>query len=291
MYEIINKVEKELGIRILRLNKCNNGVSNLVYRISTSKKEYILKKYMYDYNFELYDKIYKCYEEKNINCIKPIKEFCYNNYKYSIFPYIKDDDRYEIDINFLIKISSIINLRKRTKEVDKKYSLINKIQKYRKYLKDYVKLIENTNYKEVLIEDIKEVLNIYDELKDKSIFNSDYLYLNHGDLQPSNILRNQNDYYIIDFDEVCYANELYDFSVIYIKCFNRELKKNEFVEKFLKENLRYTKNELIDSINYYLCKILLEKFYLHIKKKINLFSEEQKKDSYQKYLDMIRAKK
>lgn len=36
-----------------------------------------------------------------------------------------------------------------------------------------VKLIENTNYKEVLIEDIKEVLNIYDELKDKSIFNSD----------------------------------------------------------------------------------------------------------------------
>lgn len=60
MYEIINKVEKELGIRILRLNKCNNGVSNLVYRISTSKKDYILKKYMYDYNFELYDKIYKC---------------------------------------------------------------------------------------------------------------------------------------------------------------------------------------------------------------------------------------
>lgn len=43
MYEIINKVEKELGIRILRLNKCNNGVSNLVYRISTSKNPtYIL---------------------------------------------------------------------------------------------------------------------------------------------------------------------------------------------------------------------------------------------------------
>lgn len=40
-------------------------------------------------------------------------------------------------------------------------------------------------------------------------------------------------------------------------------------------------------VKIYLCKILLEKFYLHEIGTINLFSKQQKKDNYKKYLKYL----
>ena len=42
------------------------------------------------------------------------------------------------------------------------------------------------------------------------------------------------------------------------------------------------------SIRFYLCKILLEKFYLYEADKIDLYSAEQLNDDYRKYLKLLK---
>lgn len=115
--------------------------------------------------------------------------------------------------------------------------------------------------------------------------------MNHGDLSLSNILYS-NSFYIIDFDETVVTTKLYDFAVIVIKfyTFNGEFKKtkiNTLINQLMKIN-NYKTNDYILVIKFYLCKILLEKFYLYELGKIDLYSSNQLNDDYRKYLKLIK---
>ena len=78
-----------------------------------------------------------------------------------------------------------------------------------------------------------------------------------------------------------------------LKCFNNIAYFLTVVKDFCLQKLKcffpkYSDKDFVNIIKYYICKILLEKFYLHEKKLINLFSKEQKKDDYKKYLSILK---
>ena len=117
-------------------------------------------------------------------------------------------------------------------------------------------------------------------------------YLNHGDIQASNIISNHQNHYLIDFDEALVGPYLYDYAVIVIKMFTKRKVNNRKIKNLQKKIIDNNKNVTIEDfsniIKLYLCKILLEKYYLHSICKIDLFSKNQKKDNYLRYLNILK---
>ena len=61
-----------------------------------------------------------------------------------------------------------------------------------------------------------------------------------------------------------------------------------YIRNYIKKcHPQYKDNDFYEMVEIYLCKILLEKFYLYRKGEINLFSKRQLKDNYKKYLKIL----
>lgn len=266
------------------------GVANQVYRVVTKKSTtYIVKRYLYDYDFDLCNKLYNVYINNNINVIKPInsKPLFFEGFNYNVFEYKKKLNKKIIDFEIFEKL---LLCEREWLSIPKKLNSIvsNKINMYYNYLSS----LENDEFR-IPLDDVNEVLSTYKNIMNNRMFN-DEKFLNHGDISYKNILISKGKEYLIDFDETCITTKLYDFAVIVIKNFvnkdnlNMELYikfKNRILEKFNK----YSGDDLDLAIKYYLCKILLEKFYLHQKGIIDLYSKKQLKDNYGKYLKIMQT--
>ena len=259
-----------------------NGVSNCVYRVYTKSKIYIIKKYLYNYDFSLSEMLYNVYEKNGIDIIRPINRNLieYNGHNYNIFDYKKVNVfSFKSDIRFLSKAISC------DRKVNMKNTILYKCNKYYDCLnkiKIYDRIPEN---------DIKYILNVYAKLKDLDIFKEKYL--NHGDLSKWNILKSNNKMYIIDFDETTITTPLYDFSVAVVKRFikNDKInygKYNKIKSDFCLNYNKYNDTDFKNCIKFYLCKIILEKFYLHQNGEIDIYSKRQLKDNYNKYLKILK---
>lgn len=259
--------------KIITKKVFGNHLANEVYMINIDNDNYILKKYNYDYNFNLSNRLYKIYEKNNINCIKPINKNIINvdGIKYNIFNYL-NYSKGQIDDNFISNLISI------DRKVNFKPNLIDKCDLYYYYL---------NNLKKLSIHEEKIVLKIYNSIKFDNIFQAQYI--NHGDISISNLLFQDNIPYLIDFDEAVVTTELYDFAVISVKLKTKgnKFKHEEIRQLINKLDLNYTIEEYKKSIKMYLCKILLEKFYLHEIGSINLFDNKQKKDDYKRYIILL----
>ena len=281
-FEQILKLSLSKQSKVLNIGKEYGGVANKVYNVQTEcGKTYIIKQYMYDYDFSLSNMLYNAYLKNNINVVKPINTepiymcHCYFN----VFEYLNKDAVNCIDDSYLQGLILTDRLVK-----DRKIEIVNKCQNY------YNGILNLDVNEKFLKEDCKFVQNVFNEVKDKEILKE--RYLNHGDISYSNIISNNNKLYLIDFDETLVAPKLYDFAVITIKIFtkNGKLNKRKFNQFFanLKNKLNYTNDDYLTIIKFYLCKILLEKFYLHYTNKINLKSKTQKKDYYLQYVKLLK---
>ena len=152
----------------------------------------------------------------------------------------------------------------------------------------------NSLNKAVVVEGILDyelflVLKTYEEIRNVKIFKEGFL--NHGDISTGNILSVGDEEYLIDFDETLVSSMLYDFAVIIIKLFVTEniVKKEEY--EFFKNEIQklyeYSDDDFKNAVKLYLCKILLEKFYLHYTKEIDLFSKRQQTDNYERYVNIL----
>lgn len=258
--------------KIKLLNK--KQLANIVYLLKIKNKKYILKKYNYNYDFCLSNRLYKLCENNNISIIKPLNKntIKVNDDKYNIFPYVKNKFT-------LLKPDKFFNDYLKVNRITKgKNEILNKMD-------NYSKLIKKINYKDSILEnEINDILYIYDNL-DKYETNKE-VYINHGDISKNNMIYNKQ-YYLIDFDEANIGWKLYDLAVIIIKNYTKKdkicMKK---VNKLLVKN-QISEKELNNIIKMYLCKILLEKFYLHLIGKIDLFDKMQKKDDYIRYYKIL----
>lgn len=275
--KLMNYLLKSVNIKekIKKVVKNNYNLANEIYYVLTNKKKYVIKKYNYIYDFHLANQLCDIYKDEQFNVVKPINNniITYNNLKYNIYNYIKHRNQ-KISDDFY---TSIIKCKRDTLEDS---NLINKCDNYYNYL---------INEKHTIFDkEIHFTLNTYKEISNLPLFQEKYL--NHGDLSKSNILCNDDKCYIIDFDETVITTELYDFAVIVIKnkLVNNSINKTDLIEFINKIGYtRYSIPDYINVIKIYLCKILLEKFYLHYKKEIDLFSINQRKDNYIKYYNLL----
>lgn len=265
--------------KIIKIKEATGNLANIVYIVFTDVGNYAVKKYNYNYDFNLCSKLYNVYEKNDIKFIKPInnKVVNINNNKYNIFEY------HEPAIGKLqhAYIKKIINVNRKT---DIKSNVLTKCNKYYNYLcslSNYNKLVEN---------DEKFVMQKYKEIRNMPLFYEQYL--NHGDLSINNIIFSDNIPYIIDFDETCVTTKLYDYAVLFIKFYidSIDLTHDNIVNHifFTMPDDSYSIEQYLAVIKLYLCKILLEKFYLYETKKIDLFSEFQLKDNYNKYINILK---
>lgn len=266
--------------KIKKIKKISGNLANFVYVVFTDVGDYIVKKYNYDYDFNICNEMYDIYESNGINFVRPINKniIVINEKKYNVFKYLELSNG-EVEIDY---INKLININRRT---DLKSNVILKCNKYYKYLVD----LSNMN-KEIRNDEFF-VIDEYEKIKDKSLFNEQYL--NHGDLSLSNIIFHDNCPYVIDFDETIVTTKLYDYAVVFVKIYlnNTELNYNNIMNLIIKTipDSSYSIQEYLDTIKFYLCKILLEKFYLYETKKIDLFSKIQLNDSYKKYVKILRT--
>lgn len=275
---VLSKITTEE--KIVSVNKMVGGVANLVYKVNTEKKIYIIKKYNHNYDFKLSNKLYKIYENNNIKVCRPInnKPILINKNLYNVFKYIKPNKIMKRNIDY----TKIISINRKT---TLNGTLKEKCDKYYNYLFSHI------NKKQKLYNDVSCVLEIFASIKDMRILNEKSL--NHGDISKFNVIFNGNDYYIIDFDETCITTPLYDFAVIVIKNFvykdGINIKKYyELRDSVIEKLSNYTVGDFNNIVKYYLCKILLEKFYLHYIGKIDLFCYDQQRDYYKKYLEILK---
>lgn len=278
--KILSKITKDTEIDSFFREK--EGVANYVYQTSTKNNKYIIKKYVYNYDFDLINDMYEIYYNAGIKVAKPLnKEIIkLGDYYYNVFEYIKDANiKAVIDINYLVTLLCC------ERKTNKSPTLLSKTLKYYNYLK------KSNHFSENLKEDIEYTVDVFERVKELDILKEKYL--NHGDITLSNILISKKVNYIIDFDEATITTPLYDFAVIIIKMFTKneiDFKKYKLLRKVLKEKYTNYKNaDFDDIVRFYLCKILLEKFYLHISGKINLYSKRQLKDNFRKYIKILKG--
>lgn len=275
---ILNNVTNE---KIISYKRESGGVANLVFKVKTQKNTYIIKKYFNNYDFELSYNLFSKYEKEGIKFAKSINSnvITYNSYKYNIFNYIEGNSILKINESILEKLICC------ERKTEKNPTISEKCNKYYEYL------INQKEFADIKKEEVEFVLAIFEKVKDIDIINEKYL--NHGDISTSNVIKTKKEFYIIDFDEVTVTTPLYDFAVIIIKNFVKDdkldLKKYQsFKEKIKKHYLNYTDVDYDNILKYYLCKILIEKFYLHSTKQIDLFSKRQMNDNYKKYLNILK---
>ena len=278
--KVLKQVTDEV---ILSYKKENGGIANTVFRVDTLSNSYIVKKYSCNYNFSIANELYKIYSENDILTVQPINSSLIKigNYCYNIFNYVKEDNSKDISLIYLKKLICL------NKKSSNSYSscIQDKVLKYYEYLTK----VEPNNLK-IDIDELKIVLKKFNSLKSENFISN--LCIVHGDISSSNIISNKNKLYLIDFDETSVAFELYEFAMISIKFFfdgetmnwNKFNKLKNMVSNELKN---YSDKDYNNSIKYCLCKILLEKYYLYQVGKIDLFSVNQKRDSYLKYLKLL----
>lgn len=278
---ILEKTLNRNDVEIICVSQENGGVANIVYKVQTNIGTFIIKKYLYDYNFDLSNMLYDAYLKNDIMVVKPLNnktiflKHCYFN----VFEYIKKDKITNIGSEFLVKLILTDRYVK-----NGKVEIVDKCKNY------YNGIVNLHNNEKFLKDDCKFVQKVFDEIKNEKILSE--TFLNHGDISFSNIIEKDGKLYLIDFDESLIGSRLYDFAVVTIKIFtnNGKLKLQEFNKffKMLNQRLQYSTSDYLTIIKFYLCKILLEKFYLHYTNKIDLKSQNQRKDFYKQYVKLLR---
>ncbi len=278
---VLSEVTSKNNIKSFKREK--NGVANFVFRVVTKDKTYIIKKYVYNYDFDLSNELYELYEKAGIKVIRPINKniIGYKSYNYNVFEYKKVNKfNRKIDIAYITKILGS------DRETKQDVTILEKCMKYYEYLEG------KKDFKDLDNQEVNYIMDIFENIKDEKMLKEKSL--NHGDISKSNIIISKKYKYIIDFDEVTVTTPLYDFAVVFIKMLVKNKKINYIEFKKLKDLVKnkypkYDDDALIKMIKFYLCKILIEKFYLHQIGKIDLYSKRQLKDSYFKYLEILKA--
>lgn len=279
LQEVLNKIIPDE--KIIKIKKEKKGVSNHVYRVYTRKNIYIIKHYLYHYNHVLANELYKIYEQNQIPVISPINSemIKLNHQEYNIFKYKKEQKSKNTPLSY---IEYLLTCNRKTTLEE---TISQKCERYYQYLEN------NSSPKKDLIGSEEYVKRIYQKIKNHPQLKD--CYLNHGDISKTNLLHTKKQDYMIDFDETVVTSPLYDFAVVLVKYKTKENKidkeiYNTLISIIQKNFQKYQEEDFKAMIQYYLCKILLEKFYLAEIGKIDLESKRQRQDYYQIYINLLR---
>ncbi|AXX94617.1 choline/ethanolamine kinase family protein [Arcobacter ellisii] len=199
--------EKLLSLELLK----NQGFNNISYLLKTSENSYVIRVFKSnssvnisrEFEFQIQKLAYK----KDI-CSKPI----FLNDKFMVYEYKKGSHKTKLNPYELkaltCKIKKLHQIKIKTKPYDIKKDLLN-----------YKKVLEN----EKLIQETFKNLNLLKKYKKE-------LVLSHHDLNPKNIIFNNKDIKIIDWEYVGTNDRFFDLASICIE-FSLNKKEEEFLLK------------------------------------------------------------
>lgn len=271
--KIIKKLfEEHIEEEVNELKKVDAGKTNFVYTVNTKKEKYIVKIYKKQINEKVIKELTNIADNNKINIVKPINDKFYKIIKSQtcIYKYIDGKQSKTLTNNQIEKLTNFITLEKKVKF--KSESLIEKVNFYYDSLR-------TMDTKMIYREYIDELLKKYMKLQNYNIFNE--LEIVHGDLSPSNIIWNDNEFTLLDFDEATLFTKLYDLIVL---AMNYSRTKNQIdvnlASKILKPFSNYKKIDIINVWNFYILKVILENIYLYEIGKIDLMEESEWEDWY-----------
>jgi spectinomycin phosphotransferase len=231
MENLLKIIVKEYSISISHMEQLNIGfdINTSIYKLfSEDKKIYFLKIRSGNFNESCMSIPYILSKEMKFkNLIDPIKTLenklfvKMSPYYLMLFPYVNGQSGWNVSLSkdqfvefgeFMNNLHSTNILNKYTKNIITE----NYNEKYRENVKNIMKNIKNKNHgnsvimdfsnclqdnKKIIIEMIRNAENII-----KEMVNEDQkMCLCHGDIHAGNILIDNNDFYIVDWDTITLA--------------------------------------------------------------------------------------
>lgn len=282
---MLSKTEIELQnfCQVTDLKRMIHGVANEVYEAKQDGKRYVLKYYQKDPNFALIDRLMDRYRHFKIASPKVLSVSSFNNRTVLIYPYIEGRHLLDLTEERIEKILRIIQLGfdDLMETYDQKESVFAKYQMYYQYFMSH-----STN--RIDPKQMEQILLRSNSLMGQTLECS----IVHGDLSPYNILWQGEEPIILDLDECVVAPVYYELVVFLIKyCFHQgkfNLEQGQMILK--KYRTMFSKTDLTELINhwyFYITKVLLEKIYYYELGYIDLEDENQSKDSFRWWLDLL----
>ena len=276
--EVLSGILKD---KITYMERLTGGLANHVYLVETTKKKYVAKLYKKNIDKEAINDLIDISKENNINVLDTIDDnfYTYHNATICIYDYIEGKHVKKLTNNQIEKITNFIKLEK--KGNGNYTNLLDKVNFY------YESLL-NLKTKKIKREIITDLLRRYMKLQNYNIFYEKDLI--HGDLTPTNIIWNEEEFTLIDLDEATTFTKLYDLIVFAIK-FSKTGSKIDvkMAKRILKPFDNYTKIDIINVWNFYILKVIMEKIYLYEIGKIDLLDENQKQDNFEDWLTILNS--
>lgn len=270
---------------ISKVKRMKNGISNKVYKIEASEKNYLFKEYVGNFNKKCKSELLKHCEEHEIN-IPVLKNYITLNQRvFYLYDFIDGRHKYKLNernlnlfVDILLKIDIEINIEE--------YLEDNIYVKTNQYVKDLERI---SNYK---IDD-KIVLDLINQYKS---LNMDMLclryYLVHGDLSYTNLIWQGQKLFIIDFDEAIVAPKEYEIISAIVKM---NFSNNNFdilnAKRLLNVYLDKCPCDLktLELIwKFYILKVIIEKVALFQNGIINILNKRQQKDSWKIWYELYK---
>lgn len=263
--KIVKLLKEKYGLNATSVRKVNRGSAN-IYKIATSdKKLYILKEFQLKYNKNDVDKeisIINYLKDKNLKVPKYIKllnnDYSFINEDHTIVlqEYISGYSMPKNRGTMEQSIESAAYLGKIVKELEnyphefnfKRDSWFNfkfdsTIDKY----KQLIEKVKDDKYKERIVKDLNEKIDMLEELKNISFNNIDKISIkfSHGDYSVMQfIYSNEKINSVIDFVSACDMPIIWEiirsYSYIYYKNKNGKFDLEGFIP-YVKEYIKYSK--------------------------------------------------
>lgn len=216
----VKKIFKTLELGEIKDIKIENSVQNIVYKVVTTNKTYILKEYSKDAVKNEYDlnkrkrqiSISERFSQNGIPTILPLtfnnrnfikyKSKHYLIYDYVDYKVISPSDLTPKKVKKLSSILAIIHKLNIKSDLPSQYKTI-KID-LNKHLKKFKKI--NDKLYKTLYDNYFSLENLIDDCNSSIKYIQNHLCVSHNDYNLKNILWDNDYMYLIDFDACCMVN-------------------------------------------------------------------------------------
>lgn len=185
----------------MNLEEIKNGNLNKVLKMKLNNKLYIIRSSDFDNIFE--SNILKILEKCKLNSPRLKTNFIFENKYIMVCDYIKGDNPVDYDYNFFEKLMFEVKKLHNTKIEHIKYNNDNdeNIENLKMYYNDCI----NSKF---LREDKDFLSEVLSQIDENLQFNQLSRVLIHSDIKKENVLVNDKEVYLIDFEIVILVTEL-----------------------------------------------------------------------------------
>lgn len=281
------KILNNNSISVDNIEKINIGGANINYKFFLNNKCYIAKCYQRNYFFHLSDLLIERLSKYDNDLVIKNRKIINEPFRIEITEFHNGNHLFlynDIQIKRLLKIIDFYTQENYNIEVNTTETIYEKFNVYYSYFQKHIDKL-----KKVSNDIVDKLNNVY---KNLDIDASNKMCVIHGDLSNTNILWNNSNPTIIDFDECIYAEKEYELASFIIKSSFNNGKLNLDIAKNIVKNAKdiitnFNLKKLKDYIKFYILKVLYEKLYFYEITDLDIESNDQKRDYWLWWFNLL----